>query len=76
MSEEMEVCPMCDGSGTMALECCNGHKCSCGGQPVPMMCAACNGCGVVQNNETAMMNMRAFNNAALENKITHWGMKL
>jgi hypothetical protein len=41
-------CPQCKGTGEWETLCCNGYKCSCGGEIIPMgKCLCCNGTGII-----------------------------
>jgi len=43
--------------GRIEAECCNGYRCSCGGQPVDLgICTACDGTGI-QVRESENLNV-------------------
>jgi hypothetical protein len=43
--EDFGICSWCVGSGEAYSECCNGHNCDCGGQPIGFTCPTCGGTG-------------------------------
>jgi hypothetical protein len=53
-----QECPSCDGNGIVAIECCNGYRCSCRGQAVEMQCNVCEATGKINEKSDLSANSK------------------
>lgn len=66
--KEFGFCPMCEGTGTTFTECCNGHRCECGGRPVQHSCHSCNSTGRITDGHDEQGHSKFIQQLAETNK--------